>query len=52
MEIESALQIKWAAEVADHDYAAAESYLSLKLGSDAVAKAAERLRRRLTIRAS
>jgi len=43
--IESAVHIKWAADVADHDYAAAESYLSLKLGSDAVAKAVERLRK-------
>ncbi len=36
--------IKWAAEVADHDYAAAQAYLSLKLGDDAVAKAVKRLR--------
>jgi hypothetical protein len=36
--------IKWAAEVADHDYAAAEAYLSLKLGTDAVAKAVKHLR--------
>ncbi len=42
---ESALNIKWAAEVADHDYAAAEAYLSLKLGEDAVAKAVQRLRK-------
>jgi hypothetical protein len=41
---ESAAHIKWAAEVADHDYAAAEAYLSLKLGQDAVAKAVQRLR--------
>jgi hypothetical protein len=40
---ESAVHIKWAAEVAEHDYAAAEAYLSLKLGEDAVAKALERL---------
>ena len=39
------VQIKWAAEVADHDYAAAEAYLSLKLAEDAVAKAVERLRK-------
>ena len=32
------VHIKWAADVADHDYAAAEAYLSLKLGEDAVAK--------------
>jgi hypothetical protein len=43
--IEPAVHIKWAGEVADHDYAAAESYLSLKLGSDAVAKDVERLRK-------
>jgi hypothetical protein len=43
--IESAVHIKWAANVADHDYAAAESYLSLKLGGDAVAKAVEGLRK-------
>jgi hypothetical protein len=42
---ESAVHIKWAADVADHDYAAAEAYLSLKLGEDAVAKAATRLRK-------
>jgi hypothetical protein len=42
---ESAVHIKWAPEVVDHDYAAAEAYLSLKLSSDAVAKAVERLRK-------
>jgi hypothetical protein len=36
--------IKWASEVAEHDYAAAQAYLSLKLGEDAVAKAVKRLR--------
>lgn len=36
--------IRWAADVAEHDYAAAEAYLSLKLGGDAVAKAVKRLR--------
>ena len=41
----SGVRIKWAPEVADHDYTAAEAYLSLKLGSDAVAKAVHRLRR-------
>lgn len=40
----SAVHIKWAADVADHDYAAAEAYLSLKLGEDTVAKAIQRLR--------
>jgi hypothetical protein len=41
---ESTVRIKWAAEVADHDYAAAEAYLSLKLGEEAVAKAVQRLK--------
>ena len=49
--IESAVHIKWAEDVADHDYAAAEAYLSLKLGDDAVAKAVDRLRKaKLTTR--
>lgn len=43
--IESTVHIKWAAEVADHDYAAAGAYLSLKLSEDAVAKAIRRLRK-------
>jgi hypothetical protein len=42
---QSTVRIKWAAEVADHDYAAAEAYLSLKLGEEAVAKAVQRLRK-------
>jgi len=42
---ESSVHLKWAAAVADHDYAAAEAYLSLKLGEDAVAKAVQRLRK-------
>ncbi len=42
---EPVVHIKWAAEVADHDYAAAEAYLSLKLGEDAVANAVGRLRK-------
>lgn len=41
---ESSLRIKWASEVAHHDYAAAEAYLSLKLGEEALAKAVRRLR--------
>jgi hypothetical protein len=41
----STVKIKWADEVADHDYAAAEAYLSLKLDEEAVAKAVTRLRR-------
>lgn len=43
--VEPAVHIKWAADVADHDYAAAEAYLSLKLSDDAVAKAVQRLRK-------
>ena len=39
-------KINWRDEVADHDYAAAEAYLSLKLDKDAVAKAVERLRKK------
>jgi hypothetical protein len=42
---ESDAQIKWAAEVAEHDYTAAEAYLSLKLDVEAVAKAVQRLRK-------
>jgi hypothetical protein len=38
------VHIKWADEVADHDYAAAEAYLSLKLDKEHVAKAIHRLR--------
>ena len=39
------VQIKWAADVAEHDYAAAAAYLSLRLDDDAVAKAVNRLRK-------
>src|SRR6201995_2402366 len=39
------VQIAWKADVADHDYAAAEAYLSLKLGEERVAKLVRRLRR-------
>lgn len=39
------VRIKWAADVANHDYAAAEAYLSLKLDEDAVAKAVRSLRK-------
>ena len=42
---DSAIHIKWAADVADHDYTAAQAYLSLTLGDDAVAKAVQRLRK-------
>ena len=41
---EPTVPIKWAAKVADHDYAAAEAYLSLRLDAPAVAKAVKRLR--------
>lgn len=41
---EPTVHIKWAADVAEHDYAAAQAYLSLKLGEDAVAKAVKRLK--------
>lgn len=42
---ESTVNIKWAPDVAEHDYTAAEAYLSLKLDEDAVAKAVQRLRK-------
>jgi hypothetical protein len=38
-------RIKWLDDVADHDYDAAEAYLSLKLDPAAAHKAVERLRR-------
>ena len=38
-------KIEWLDEVADHDYAAAEAYLSLKLDKQAVAKVLGRLRK-------
>jgi hypothetical protein len=37
-------KIKWLDDVADHDYDAAEAYLSLKLDREAVRKAVKRLR--------
>ncbi len=39
------VHIKWATEVAAHDYAAAEAYLSLKFDEEDVAKAVHRLRK-------
>ena len=39
-----AVHIKWRQAVAEHDYAAATAYLSLKLGDDDVEKAVQRLR--------
>ena len=38
------VHINWATEVANHDYAAAEAYLSIKLAGDKVAKIVGRLR--------
>ncbi len=37
-------KIKWLDDVADHDYDAAEAYLSLKLDAEAVRKTVKRLR--------
>lgn len=37
-------KIKWLGDVADHDYDAAEAYLSLKLDGEAVRKTIKRLR--------
>jgi hypothetical protein len=38
------VKINWAPKVANHDYAAAEAYLSIKLADSKVAKLVERLR--------
>ncbi len=38
-------KIQWRDDVADHDYAAAEAYLSIKFDQAVVAKAVERLRK-------
>src|ERR1035441_2204947 len=38
-------KIKWLDDVADHDYDAAEAYLSLKLDSEVAHKTVERLRK-------
>jgi hypothetical protein len=38
-------KIKWLDHVADHDYDAAEAYLSLKIDSEAASKAVKRLRK-------
>jgi hypothetical protein len=38
-------KIEWRDDVAEHDYAAAEAYLSIKRDKDVVAKAIERLRK-------
>jgi hypothetical protein len=43
--IQPAVHVKWAAAVAEHDYRAAEAYLSLKLSEEDVAKSVHRLRK-------
>ena len=49
--IQPAVHVKWAADVAEHDYSAAEAYLSLKLTEEKVAKSVRRLRKgKLTTR--
>lgn len=45
LEAETAEKIKWLDDVAQHDYDAAEAYLSLKLEGDSVSKAVKRLRK-------
>jgi len=46
-----AVHVKWADAVAEHDYAAAEAYLSLKLDEQDLAKSVHRLRKgKLTTR--
>ena len=42
---QAAAHIKWLDDVANHDYAAAEAYLSLKLDAEAVKKTVKRLRK-------
>ncbi|MEO6858461.1 MAG: hypothetical protein ABI323_07735 [Solirubrobacteraceae bacterium] len=41
----SGVHVKWADHVAEHDYSAAEAYLSLKLDEEGVAKVIKRLRK-------
>ncbi len=43
--VESVGRIKWRDHVADHDYAAAEAYLSLRLDEPALGKTVTRLRK-------
>jgi hypothetical protein len=50
LNVEPVEKIKWRADVASHDYDAAEAYLSLKLDSDAVSKAVKQLRKAPLIR--
>jgi len=42
--LESTVKIKWEHAVADHDYAAAQAYLSLKLDDESCQKAVHKLR--------
>lgn len=42
-EVQQSERIKWRDDVAPHDYAAAEAYLSLKLDSEVASKAVKRL---------
>jgi hypothetical protein len=44
-EVRPVEKIKWLDHVADHDYDAAEAYLSLKLDKEAVREAVKRLRK-------
>ena len=44
-DVEQVERVKWLDDVADHDYAAAEAYLSLKLDAEVVKKAVKRLRK-------
>jgi hypothetical protein len=48
--VEPVEKIKWRADVASHDYDAAEAYLSLKLDSEAVSKAVKQLHKAPLIR--
>jgi hypothetical protein len=43
--IQPAVHVKWADAVAEHDYRAAEAYLSLKLSEEDVSKSVRRLRK-------
>jgi hypothetical protein len=43
--VQPAVHVRWADAVAEHDYSAAEAYLSLKLSEEKVAKCVGRLRK-------
>lgn len=48
---DGSVPIRWRDDVAEHDYAAADAYLSIKLSATATAKAVKRLRKaKLTAR--